>query len=96
MSPSELELSKQLSPAAVAAAEPPPARSHALPSVAYLAGTLAGGNVASLVLRSIGVVVQGRLAGPFVMGVFGTVSLAMGYVPILQLGILNGINRELP
>jgi O-antigen/teichoic acid export membrane protein len=65
-------------------------------SIVYLAGALAGGNVISLVLRTVGVVLQGRFVEPAVLGLFGELGLVLGYIPFLQLGILNGLNRELP
>jgi O-antigen/teichoic acid export membrane protein len=73
-----------------------PASVPARRSVAYLAGVLAGGNLLSSLLRLIGGVWQARLVGPSVLGLFNSIGLVMGYAPFLQLGILNGLNRELP
>ena len=73
-------------------AAPPAARRSFL----FLAGSLAGGNIISLVFRTIGTVVQGRCVGPDVLGPFVTVGIVLGYIPFLPLGIPNGLNRELP
>jgi O-antigen/teichoic acid export membrane protein len=37
-----------------------------------------------------------RVAGPSVLGLFSSLSLFQSYIPFLQLGVLNGLNRELP
>ena len=66
------------------------------PSVLYLVSSLVGGNSVSLVLRLIGGVLQAKCVLPAVLGTFNSIGLVLGYVPFLQLGILNGINRELP
>ena len=65
-------------------------------SFLFLAGALAGGNVLSSVLRVIGGILQARFVGPSVLGLFNSIGLVMGYVPFFQLGLLNGLNRELP
>jgi O-antigen/teichoic acid export membrane protein len=65
-------------------------------SVAYLAGVLAGGNVLASALRMVGGILQARFVGPPVLGLFNSLGLVLGYAPLLQLGILNGLNRELP
>ena len=62
----------------------------------YLVSSLVGGNSVSLVLRLIGGVLQAKCVLPAVLGTFNSIGLVLGYVPFLQLGILNGINRELP
>ena len=49
-----------------------------------------------MVLRMVGGCVQARLVAPAVLGLFSGIGLVMGYVPFLQLGILHGLNRELP
>jgi O-antigen/teichoic acid export membrane protein len=38
----------------------------------------------------------GRLILPATLGLFNGIGLVIGYAPFLQLGILNGLNRELP
>ncbi len=65
-------------------------------SVAFLAGSLAGGNLAAMALRMVGGVLLGRFVTPSALGLFNGIGLVLGYAPILQLGILNGLNRELP
>ncbi len=64
--------------------------------MAFLAGTLAGGNVVSQGLRLVGGVLQARWVPPLVMGQFNSIGQILGYLPFLQLGIFNGLNRELP
>ena len=44
----------------------------------------------------IGGILQARFIGPAVLGLFNSIGLVMGYLPFLQLGVLNGLNRELP
>lgn len=66
------------------------------PSVAYLMGALAGGNIASAILRAVGGILQARLVSPSVLGLFNGIGLVLGYSRFLHLGILNGLNRELP
>ncbi len=65
-------------------------------SLWFLVGSLAGGNLVSAVLRLVGGVLLGRLVEPSTLGLFNGIALALGYAPFLQLGILNGLNRELP
>jgi O-antigen/teichoic acid export membrane protein len=57
---------------------------------------MAGGNVAAALLRVVGGILQARFVEPVVLGQFNALALALGYAPFLQLGILNGLNRELP
>jgi O-antigen/teichoic acid export membrane protein len=66
------------------------------PSMLFLVGSLVGGNSISLLLKMVGGVLQARCVLPFVLGKFNSIGLVLGYAPFLQLGILNGINRELP
>jgi hypothetical protein len=82
----ELEASATLSPG--------PARK--LPSIVYLAGALAGGNVLSSVLRMVGGILQARLVTVPMLGLFCILSLAMEYASMAQFGVFNGLNRELP
>lgn len=49
-----------------------------------------------MMLRMAGGVLQGRLVAPATLGLFNGIGLVLGYAPLLQLGILNGLNRELP
>lgn len=75
--------------------EPVP-KSQARPSMLYLAGSLAGGNLIAMVLRMAGGVLQARMVAPSTLGLFTGIGLVLGYAPFLQLGIVNGLNRELP
>jgi O-antigen/teichoic acid export membrane protein len=65
-------------------------------SVLFLVSSLVGGNVVSMILRMVGGVLQARCVLPAVLGLYNSIGLVLGYAPFLQLGILNGINRELP
>ncbi|MEI8372049.1 MAG: oligosaccharide flippase family protein [Planctomycetota bacterium] len=66
------------------------------PTMLFLVSSLAGGNVISMMLRMVGGILQARCVLPAVLGKFNSIGLVMGYAPFLQIGILNGINRELP
>lgn len=85
-------------PPAPAAPPPPAAPSGARRrrSFVYLMGALAGGNLISAVLSMIGGILQARFVPPSVMGLFRAIGLSQGYAKWLQLGVLNGLNRELP
>ena len=48
------------------------------------------------VLRMLGGILQGRCVPPAVLGLFNGLGLVVGYAPFLQIGISNGLNRELP
>lgn len=72
------------------------AKSSARPSLLYLIGSLAGGNYAAMVLNMVGGVLLGRLVAPATLGLFNGIALVLGYARFLQLGILTGLNRELP
>jgi len=61
-----------------------------------LVSVLAGGNLATMALRMIGGFMTARVIPPAVYGLFNGLSLIQGYLPFLQLGVLNGLNRELP
>ena len=76
--------------------EPPPAQGGRRRSIVFLAGALAGGNVLSMLLRMVGGYFQARLVVPAMLGLFNGIGLVMNYIPFLQLGILHGLNRELP
>jgi len=41
-------------------------------------------------------VVTARFVEPTIMGLFTGITLIQGYIPFLQLGVSNGLNRELP
>ena len=66
------------------------------PSILFLVSSLVGGNVVSMMLRMVGGVLQAKCVLPAVLGMYNSIGLVLGYAPFLQLGILNGINRELP
>jgi O-antigen/teichoic acid export membrane protein len=66
------------------------------PSMLFLVGSLAGGNYVAMALNMLGGVLMGRLVAPATLGLFNGIGLVLGYAPFLQLGILNGLNRELP
>jgi O-antigen/teichoic acid export membrane protein len=76
--------------------QPPVAPVRQAPPFWFLASALAGGNVVSSVLRAVGGVLQAHYVLPPVLGLFNGLGLVLGYAPFLQLGILNGLNRELP
>jgi O-antigen/teichoic acid export membrane protein len=65
-------------------------------SVMYLAGVLAGGNLLGNALRMAGGLLQNRYVKPEVLGTFNGIGLVLGFARFLQLGVLNGLNRELP
>ena len=65
-------------------------------SVVFLAGSLAGGNLVAMAMRLAGGILLGRLVAPDTLGLFAGIGLVLGYSTIAQLGILNGVNRELP
>jgi O-antigen/teichoic acid export membrane protein len=78
------------------AVEPAKAAEPKRPSMLFLVGSLVGGNGISLVLKMLGGILQARCVLPSVLGMFNSMGLVLGYAPFLQLGVLNGINRELP
>jgi len=65
-------------------------------SFGFLAGSVVGGSAVSMAFQMIGGVLIGRLVAPATLGLFAGIGLVLGYVPLLQLGVLNGLNRELP
>jgi O-antigen/teichoic acid export membrane protein len=73
---------------------PSPASAHR--SIAYLAGALAGGNILASVFSQIGGILAARFAGVAAWGLFQTIGIVQGYARFVQLGIGNGLNRELP
>ena len=65
-------------------------------SVAGTTAIFAGGNISSLVLRSLAGLVVARFVEPSVLGLFNSFSIPIGYARSLQLGVVNGFKRELP
>src|ERR1035441_4328527 len=65
-------------------------------SLFFLIGSLAGGNFLSMLLRLGGSVLQARCVAPSTLGLFNGIGLVIGYTPLFHLGILDGLNRELP
>ena len=61
-----------------------------------LVGHLVGGNMISMLIRLAGGVLQGRLVVPATLGLFSGFGLVLRYAPFFQLGILDGLYRELP
>lgn len=74
----------------------PPVKVGTPRSLGFLVGALAGGNLISSALRMVGGVLQARFVAPSVLGLFNGIGLIQGYTRFLQVGILNGLNRELP
>jgi O-antigen/teichoic acid export membrane protein len=66
------------------------------PTFAFLAASFAGGSFVSMVIKVFTGVIQGRLVAPGTLGLFSGIGLIVGYAPLLQLGVLSGLNRELP
>jgi O-antigen/teichoic acid export membrane protein len=50
----------------------------------------------AMALRMASGVLTARVILPSVLGLFNGMGLVLGYAPFFQLGILNGLNRELP
>ncbi len=65
-------------------------------SMSRLVGHLVGGNVAAMGIRLVSGVLLGRLVPPATLGLFNGIGLSLRYAPFLQLGILDGLYRELP
>lgn len=65
-------------------------------SLAFLVGSLAGGNLVSIILNMAGGILLARLVAPSTLGFFNGIGLVLGYAAFLQLGVINGLNRELP
>ena len=80
--------------AEVAAGEPTAGGSRR--SVLFLAGSLSGGNLVAMAMRLAGGILLGRLVAPGTLGLFAGIGLVLGYTSIAQMGVLNGVNRELP
>lgn len=47
-------------------------------------------------MRLLGGLLTSRLVDPAVLGLYSGIGLVRGYVPFLQAGVANGLNRELP
>lgn len=62
----------------------------------YLVGALAGGSTLSTAINMIGGILMARMVAPSVLGLFSGIGLVLGYAPFFQIGIANGLNRELP
>ena len=91
--------SREIVPGAGAAAEVAagePTAGGSSRSVFFLAGSLAGGNLVAMAMRLVGGILLGRLVAPGTLGLFAGIGLVLGYSSIAQLGVLNGLNRELP
>jgi O-antigen/teichoic acid export membrane protein len=65
-------------------------------SIKRLLAIFAGGNLICMILRLAGGLLVARVTRPETLGLFNGLSLVLGYVPFLQLGVINGLNRELP
>lgn len=65
-------------------------------SILRLTAVFAGSNMVSTVLRLVGGLLVSRAVVPSVLGLFNGINLVVGYVPFLQLGVINGLNRDLP
>jgi O-antigen/teichoic acid export membrane protein len=65
-------------------------------SLVRVASTFAAGNMIVLAMRFVNTFLTARLVEPYLLGIFNSSLLAVSYAGILQLGVLNGLNRELP
>jgi len=65
-------------------------------SLVKVTAIFASGNLLSTVLRLLGGILTSRAVEPAVLGLFNGIGLVMGYIPFLQAGVLNGLNRDLP
>ncbi|WP_422931566.1 lipopolysaccharide biosynthesis protein [Singulisphaera sp. PoT] len=75
---------------------PPRAEPASQRSAAKLTAIFTGGNVLSTGLRFVGGILTAQVVAPATLGMFNGVSLVLGYLTFFQLGIINGLNRELP
>ncbi len=78
------------------ALEPQPATIRKKRSMGALVSHLVGGNLASMAIRLFAGVLQGRLVAPATLGLFSSIGLVLRYAPFFQMGILDGLYRELP
>lgn len=65
-------------------------------SIRTITMIFASGNMIAMVLRMAGGFLTARFCDPSVLGLFNGMGLVLGYATFLQLGVLNGLNRELP
>jgi O-antigen/teichoic acid export membrane protein len=65
-------------------------------SVERTTAVFTSGNLIATGLRLISGVLTSRFVDPSVLGLFNGIGLVKGYVPLLLLGVNNGLNRELP
>lgn len=65
-------------------------------SILFLSAVVAGGNYYAMAMHLIAGIIVGRYVSPKVLGEFNAYGLVLGYLPFLQLGILNGMSREIP
>lgn len=73
--------------------EAKPSGSHGL--VLLMAGISGAKGIAIAVRLATGVITA-RLVSPSTFGLFSAINLVFGYLPFLQLGVFNGLSRELP
>ncbi len=73
-----------------------PIRIPTLPKSLASISLFTGNRIACSAFHMIGGLLLVRLLEPSSLGLFNTVALANGYLAWLQLGIFNGLNRELP
>jgi O-antigen/teichoic acid export membrane protein len=57
---------------------------------------LGSAQMISNVMRIVSGILVARFVLPEMLGTFNGIGIIMGYLPILQLGVMNGLNRELP
>lgn len=57
---------------------------------------LGSAQMISNIVRIISGILVARFVLPEMLGTFNGIGIIMGYLPILQLGVMNGLNRELP
>jgi O-antigen/teichoic acid export membrane protein len=63
---------------------------------ARVVGFFAASNAISTILNMLAGLISARLLGPNNYGLFNSISLIQGYASFAQVGVLNGLNRELP
>jgi O-antigen/teichoic acid export membrane protein len=54
------------------------------------------GNMVAMLLGLIGTIIQARYISPSDLGVFRTFGVVAGYLAFLQLGVFDGLQREIP
>lgn len=57
---------------------------------------LGSAQMISNVIRIISGILVARFVLPEMLGTFNGIGIILGYLPLLQLGVMNGLNRELP